>query len=740
MDGRGPYGLACKVCYKAKARCTRTENSAGCERCWRLGKDCVPSDSLRRRNLITYQSSQLENLEGRLDELTILIENMQAQQQAPTMMFPSFASAFPPNHALPPPETILLSAPIEVPTPQEPSKTPRPQEQSTDVPYTDTTWPSRPGEEVLKLFRSRFLPHTPFFFVPEDANVEDLKTRKPIVWQAIYAVTARWIPEKIALGKEFKVTIATKIVVENESSTELIMAILIYTAWSHDQHVNRDWTLSRLMELALSVVHALRLQAPEPLGAHRFTELGGQHYWPGPKDADQRSLEYLEDERAVMGCFLLTSFISIFFAEIAPMPWTDLMQEYLEKIEAHPQWQGDVALVTHIRLQRVVQDCRLAREQQNGQPCIPFFVKTFQKQLERVRKSIPKVLEGNDRILHHISYVELMIRETTHTAHVRFPPREWGDQDDYPPIGPDAVDCMSHALLAIRSWYTIYDRLTPEEHTGFSIMSWAQMAKALVTLYRLSTHPAPDWDNETVRKTVDGVQVCKRIGAKVGKIMGSVDRAMWDKDFWGRSGSLAVGIQYYMRHGMERYDAAQQSGTPQESAASSAATPSSSAETPTHTEATVAQESPRAHTETPSSPKPPVVNTEGPTTHTETTVTHPETRMTPPKSMMGPPDTAMAPPDTAMAPPDTAMAPPDATMAPPDSMMAHYDPRMPHQDTTMAHQDTPMAYQETMAAPMASAWQQPTVVPHSYPYTMPDGSTGWMSNMGYPSEFVPRSK
>ncbi|KAL4953390.1 hypothetical protein BDW69DRAFT_165483 [Aspergillus filifer] len=690
MDGRGPYGLACKVCYKAKARCTRTENSAGCERCWRLGKDCVPSDSLRRRNMITYQSSQLENLEGRLDELTILIENMRTQQ-ASSMMYPPFSTAFPPAQSLPAPEAILPSAPMEIPTPNEPTESPRPQEQPTAMEQDGGKWPIRQDEEVLKLFRSRFLPHTPFIYLPEDLTAEELKKKKPIIFHAIYVVTARLITEKVELGKEFKKMIAMKLVVENESNTELLTALLIYIAWSCDQHVNRDWTLSRLMELALSVVHALRLNAPEPLGAHRFTKLGGRHYWPAPKDADQRNPEFLEDQRAVLGCFLLTSFVSIFFTEIDPMPWTDLMEKYLENLDAHPQWLGDVALATHIRLQRVVQNCKIARQQQNGHFSIPIFVRTFQTQLEQVKKSMPRRLEDNDRILSHIHYAELMIRETAHSSDVPLRPREWGDQDPRPTLGADAVDCMWHALLAIRSWWSIFDRLSPDDFLGFSIVSWAQMGLCLVTLYRLSTHPAPDWDHATVRKTIDPLEVCQRIGVKVSKMMSDSDRKQGLDDFWGRSGSMAVGIQVFIRHGIERREAAKaQSDAAQEASTPSIATPAGSPETPGDVEREVARvETPLPHTEAPTS------HTEAPTSHMEA----PESHM------------------------EAAMPPSQATMAQPNA--------------PMTHRDTPMSYPEATATPMASAWQQHPVIPHSYPYTMPDGSTGWMSNMGYPSEFVP---
>lgn len=65
------------------------------------------------------------------------------------------------------------------------------------------------------------------------------------------------------------------------------------------------------------------------------------------------------------------------------------------------------------------------------------------------------------------------------------------------------------------------------------------MGRALVTLYRLSTHPASDWDRKAVCKTVDLVAVVEEIYHQVSDISPEADRPFPD-DFWTR-GSLLMG-------------------------------------------------------------------------------------------------------------------------------------------------------------------------------------------------------
>lgn len=63
-----PYGRACANCVKAKCKCFYRGNGreiSSCERCHRLGKDCVPSETVRRRTSRRQGTSRTAQLEVR---------------------------------------------------------------------------------------------------------------------------------------------------------------------------------------------------------------------------------------------------------------------------------------------------------------------------------------------------------------------------------------------------------------------------------------------------------------------------------------------------------------------------------------------------------------------------------------------------------------------------------------------------------------------------------------------------
>ncbi|EPE04488.1 hypothetical protein F503_03550 [Ophiostoma piceae UAMH 11346] len=72
-----PYGRACSNCSRAKCRCIYRQDGNGCERCYRLKKDCRPSTPVRRRASGKKSSSAMlsrtAQLEQKLDGLVSLL-------------------------------------------------------------------------------------------------------------------------------------------------------------------------------------------------------------------------------------------------------------------------------------------------------------------------------------------------------------------------------------------------------------------------------------------------------------------------------------------------------------------------------------------------------------------------------------------------------------------------------------------------------------------------------------------
>ncbi|KAL4775831.1 hypothetical protein BDW60DRAFT_176873 [Aspergillus nidulans var. acristatus] len=524
MDGRGPYGLACQNCAKGKVKCIAMPEGDGCQRCHRLKKPCHPSHGVRKRESQHFQSPLIEEMDAKLDSVLSLLQSVYLQPPSPNGQSQQYKRK--------------ASTP-ELSSPTQPARTS----------VSESTYILPPGplaspdivdaEGALNTFREEILRFCPFLYLPPGLTARQLQQERPFLFETILSVMTRSVQEKMNWSKRIKSTIAHSMVMENESNIDLLLGLLVYACWSQDHYLKRMPTLTRIVELAVSVVMDLNLNKPPPPDAHRLTELGGGHdpNWTrkGPK------VRTAEEKRAVLGCFLLSSIISSYFYQMDAMRWTPQMEEDLGSLAASPEWPGDAALAVHVRLQLLAENARKLRDEHGTKPVhIPFFLKSFRFELEAIRNSIPSDLQKDDIILSQLHYVELSIHETAFTANII--PHSINTNN---PIGPDAVDCMWHSLLAIKSWDTIYRRMPPGDHMRWSITQWIQLSRAVVTLYRLSTHPAPDWNRDAVYKTLNIVDVFTHIRASFDQLVPNPG-GPFPNDFWAHGWLLGRAITTWL--------------------------------------------------------------------------------------------------------------------------------------------------------------------------------------------------
>jgi hypothetical protein len=161
------------------------------------------------------------------------------------------------------------------------------------------------AEGALNRFREEVLRFCPFLYLPPGLTARQLQQERPFLFETILSVMTRSVQEKMNWSKRIKSTIAHSMVMENESNIDLLLGLLVYACWSQDHYLKRMPTLTRIVELAVSVVMDLNLNKPPPPDAHRLTELGGGNdpNWTrkGPK------IRTAEEKRAVLGCFFVSS-------------------------------------------------------------------------------------------------------------------------------------------------------------------------------------------------------------------------------------------------------------------------------------------------------------------------------------------------------------------------------------------------------------------------------------------------
>ncbi|KAL2847124.1 hypothetical protein BJX68DRAFT_240246 [Aspergillus pseudodeflectus] len=547
MDGRGPYGLACSNCFKAKCKCVGRPDG-GCERCHRLKKQCSPSDSVRRRNSSRTQSMRLAQLESKYESLLALIQSR---------MPPPGAAAGPAGAPATPQTTLASSALMQHGHPS-PSETLMPPPSGLPSAYPLPPDDLRNPDEVLALFRDHMLRFCPFIYLPPTVSAQYLQTERPFLWQAICAVTTRSFSEKRVRAHQFKTILAQATVVENRSSIDLLLGVLTYAAWSYDQFLHMSPTISRLMEIALSIAYDMHLNKRMPPDSHVITLLGGRTIRTGLENPDHRSME---EQRGALGCFLLCSIYSTYFTQMDPMRWTSQMEGYLKNIEANPEHPNDQSLTLLVRLQLLGQRATQARDEHQGPFPIAMFLNSWRAQLDTLRNSLPVVHPNKDLLILHFHYIELGIHTSAFVPQGSLdtpttsptPATPAGATTTPPSIQTTAasswekIECMRGTLSSIQSWVETFYRLPPTDYPHTPMVLWTQFARALVNLYRLSTYTDPQWNPEVVTQTISLLEIVESVGLRVDQVAEAALRTGERDYFWGRVAGLSQLIRAWLR-------------------------------------------------------------------------------------------------------------------------------------------------------------------------------------------------
>lgn len=161
------------------------------------------------------------------------------------------------------------------------------------------------AENCFAIFRDRMLPSFSFISVPTATTAQQLQRDRPFLMRAIIAVASSTKRQKLAFGTELKQILAQTKLVQNQSSIDLLLGLLVFTAWSHDQIFNPSCALSRLILLAMSLACDLRLDKPLPPEEHMMKPMVDD----SSPECHHASKHWFvaEEQRAVLACYALSS-------------------------------------------------------------------------------------------------------------------------------------------------------------------------------------------------------------------------------------------------------------------------------------------------------------------------------------------------------------------------------------------------------------------------------------------------
>ncbi|KAL1881220.1 hypothetical protein Daus18300_001071 [Diaporthe australafricana] len=492
-------------------------------RCFRLQKQCLPSDSVRKRTEHSSRNAnvRINQLEGKLDSIMTLLQTV----TQPTV---TSASSQQTCHDEP---ALSASGQEQLRTPAVSSNADAELGDAVIDSPTDSVACSTTGSDeyfpqeadtCLATFRTSFLPHFPFLDLAPYESAQQLHESRPFLLRAICAVTRTSTQEKLAEGRKLKQELSHTMIVENQSSLDLLLGLMTFLAWGNDHFLNRSASLSRLMQQALSLVYDLRLNKPLPREAHMLPMMGSHSCRSSQVPAESIQQDRLEEQRALLGCFWLSSVISCYFAQMDAMRWTPRMEEFLGIISTNAECPMDASFALHIRLQQIAQKTVQLRERREldlseGRAPAPaiFYLKALEAQLEQLRPAC-------------FHYIELSIYETALTSSSEWPLLK-PDMTSLSDL--DGVEGLWRSLTAAKSWFDVTFTLSPAAVVGQAFIFWAQAVRCTITLYRLSTLNDPAWDRQAVRNTADVVSILERFAGFMHQVQGEAGEESQDDFF-----------------------------------------------------------------------------------------------------------------------------------------------------------------------------------------------------------------
>ena len=91
--------------------------------------------------------------------------------------------------------------------------------------------------------------------------------------------------------------------------------------------------------------------------------------------------------------------------------------------------------------------------------------------------------------------------------------------------GFQRIDSLYACLEATKNWFRVFLELSPGEYVGFSISIFTQMARCIISLFRLLTLEDPLWNRGLARETANLSDILEQIIEKHSrvKIMADLD-------------------------------------------------------------------------------------------------------------------------------------------------------------------------------------------------------------------------
>ncbi|KAH7236875.1 uncharacterized protein BKA55DRAFT_578686 [Fusarium redolens] len=392
---------ACVNCTSVKSKCLPL-SSDECQRCNRLGKRCTYLNVVEKRKSPS-SSSRTRLLEQRLSRVLALLGD-QAQGTPMSGFVAHLASGDLNMNELSGGQFDQLLLPRGLTL------------QGT-VDVIDRGLLSLDEAQILiDNYRTKAIQHFPFVPVSSETTVASLRATKPFLFMCIMA-TMKFDNCTIQrqIGEEVRIQAHQRVLMQSESSLELLQGLLVYLAWYQYFFISYEkQQIVPIAQLCVSLVQNLGLDH-NPENMRRKVDLGPDETASGRKAA--RSAEQL---RALLGTYCTASWVSIKFRTRGALPYTGYIKQSWELLLANAEYPSDLLIPHFVRINEL---CRricdtfgyddLENSGMRGELVSAMALQTLNNESALLKASIPPNLQNNFALRLEVHLLDTLLGEVS---------------------------------------------------------------------------------------------------------------------------------------------------------------------------------------------------------------------------------------------------------------------------------------------------------------------------------------
>ncbi|OAL38891.1 hypothetical protein AYO20_01642 [Fonsecaea nubica] len=360
---------------------------------------------------------------------------------------------------------------------------------------------------MLDVFRNEFMPYFPFVIIQPHTSLEELREQKPFLLMVVMLVTCRHdIPRQTALGKTLKELIGQKMMTYGEQSLDLLQGLLVYLAW-YNVNIHLGGQLTVIVHLVMSVMIDLGLN--KNYVPRKYAKPQRDYF---RLDRQEGARGTLEDRRTYLGCFYLTSLISMTARDFEAIRYTKYTEECYTIISEAAELPSDLYLVQLTRLSYFIDKISRTIIQREWDPSssisapIGAYVKSLEAELRKYKASMTLDIAQSVLLLMHYHAVETFLCEIALDENV--PASRYGS------FSTTRLDLLFACLSSAKNFFELFHSLPSSIYFDLPYCIFTIVSHLFVDLSKLSLCQHEGWDQNYVATCLNFGDVMDHLSKK----------------------------------------------------------------------------------------------------------------------------------------------------------------------------------------------------------------------------------